>query len=225
MENRIILVTGGNRGIGLEICRQLAEQGHTVILGSRILDNGKSAAASLTGNVIPKKLEAKSEKDLQQLVKEIESEYGKLDVLINNAGVFSEPNVLDVSTEEMQRLFNNNVFAPLRVAQLMTPLLKKSNDPRIINMSSAMGNLESQRADHSAYRLSKFSLNGLTLQLADQLSDMTVVAMHPGWVRTDMGGEQAPLSVSEGADTAVWLATASNIPTRKFFGERTIKNW
>lgn len=203
MNNRIILVTGGNRGIGLEICRQLANQGHTILLGSRDLDIGKAAASELKGNVIPKKLEVKSEVDLQQLAQDIEAEFGKLDVLINNAGVFSEPDVLNVTTQEMQQLFNNNVFAPLRIAQVMAALLEKSEDPRIINMSSAMGNLNEMWNDHAAYRLSKFALNGLTIQLSNELKNMKVVAMHPGWVRTDMGGEQAPLSVDQGADTAV----------------------
>ena len=223
--NKIILITGGNRGIGLETCRQLAAQGHTIIMGSRDVSKGQEAAGKLEGNITVKKLEVTSEADMQALEKELQDEYGKLDVLINNAGVFSEESVMDTSTEEMRRVFESNVYAPLRMVQVFTPLLRKSDDPRIINLSSAMGMLSEQFPNSSAYRLSKFALNGLTIQLAHELTDIKVNSMHPGWVRTDMGGSSAPLSVEEGADTAVWLATAEEIPTGKFFGERREKNW
>ena len=223
--NKIILITGANRGIGLETCKQLAAKGHTIIIGSRDLEKGEQAAIGIKGDVFVKKLEVTSEADMKRLFNEISIEYGKLDVLINNAGVFSEDSVMDVSTEEMKRVFDTNVYAPLRTVQVFTPLLRKSDDPRIINVSSAMGMLNEQWPNSSAYRLSKFTLNGITIQLANELTDIKVNSMHPGWVKTDMGGEQAPLSVEEGADTAVWLATADDIPTGKFFGERREKNW
>lgn len=222
---KIILVTGANRGIGKETCRQLAAQGHQLIMGSRDLEKGKQAASEIEGKVEAIQLDVTSDDSIEMAVAKISVRFGRLDVLINNAGVFSEADVLTVSTEEMNRVFETNVYAPLRVAQLMKPLLDNSDDPRIVNVSSAMGQMQDLFPNAAAYRLSKFALNGVTIQLENTLHNMKVNAMHPGWVRTDMGGEQAPLSVEEGADTAVWLATSDDVKSGCFYGERTVKGW
>ncbi|UKN01185.1 SDR family oxidoreductase [Paracrocinitomix mangrovi] len=222
---KTILVTGGNRGIGLETCKQLAAMGHTVIMGSRNLEKGQEKAKAIDGNVIAKQLDVTSEASINALKAEIQAEFGKLDVLINNAGIMSEDNVSDVSIEEQKRVMETNVWAPMRMVQIFVPLLNNSDDPRIVNLSSQMGQRMNQTADHSAYRLSKFTLNGLTLQLANALPNIKVNAMHPGWVKTDMGGSSAPLSVEEGADTSVWLATADNIPSGKLFCCRELMEW
>jgi NAD(P)-dependent dehydrogenase (short-subunit alcohol dehydrogenase family) len=222
---KLIVVTGGNRGIGLETCKQLAEAGHQVIMGCRDLDKGKAAADSINGNVTAKQLDVTSKSDAEKLAKETAELFGPIDVLINNAGVFSEDSVLDVSMEEQRRVIETNVLGPLQMAQAFVPYMQDSKDPRIVNLSSQMGAFDAQTANHSAYRLSKFSLNGLTLQLANALPNFKVNAMHPGWVRTDMGGPDATLSIPEGADTAVWLATAEGIPTGKFFFKREEMAW
>ena len=222
---KIIVVTGGNRGIGLETCKQLALAGHMVIMGCRDVEKAKEIAKQINGNIIPKKLEVTSMEDAKKIAEETTELFGPIDVLINNAGVFSSDHVLEVNMDEQRRVYETNVLGPLQMVQTFAPYMKDSDDPRIINLSSQMGAFDAQTADHSAYRLSKFALNGLTLQLANALPNFKVNAMHPGWVKTDMGGPDAPLSIPEGADTAVWLATADNIPTGKFFSARKEMDW
>ncbi|MCB9223635.1 MAG: SDR family NAD(P)-dependent oxidoreductase [Crocinitomicaceae bacterium] len=222
---KIIVVTGGNRGIGLEICKQLAAKGHIVIMGCRDEEKGKQVADSINGVVIPKKLDVTNKEDAIKIAKETTELFGPIDVLINNAGVMSQDNVLEVSAEEQRRVMETNVLGPLQMTQAFAPFMQESDDPRIINISSQMGQRYAQTADHSAYRLSKYTLNGLTLQLADALPNFKVNCMHPGWVKTDMGGESAPLSVEEGADTAVWLATAEGISSGGFYCERGVMEW
>lgn len=222
---KIILVTGGNRGIGKEICKQLGEQGHHVILGSRERSKGQTAAKELGGKVQAIKLDVTDKKDIEAAAAQIEAEFGKLDVLINNAGIFGDSSLLTLPQSELERTMETNVYAPLEMVQVFTPLLEKSSDPRVVNLSSAMGKTSEMTADNASYRLSKWSLNGLTMQMANSLPNFKVNAMHPGWVKTDMGGEQAALSIPEGADTAVWLATTDDTTTGKFFNERKVMEW
>ncbi len=225
--SKIILVTGGNRGIGLEICRQLSDFGHIVILGSRDLSKGKQASKELSGNVYLLQLDVTSQRDIESSANYINSTMGKLDVLINNAGIFSsDRSATDTKINEFKIVMNINVYGPARLSQTFLPLLKKSDGPRIINISSGMGALSEMMGGYASYRLSKTALNGLTKMLAADLSGQVAVnAMCPGWVRTDMGGPTAPRSVEEGADTAVWLATEKEIPTGKFFRDRTEIDW
>ncbi|MBD3636985.1 MAG: SDR family oxidoreductase [Crocinitomicaceae bacterium] len=226
--SKTILVTGANRGIGLEICKQLADKGHTVLLGARSIEKGSEAVAKINGTVIPKKLEVTSDEDIQQLVQDIRNDYSTLDVLINNAGIMSSASTSQEDMDEAKRVLDTNLFGAWRLIQAVVPLLHASKqDPRIINMSSGMGSLNDQFSDHSAYRLSKFALNGLTLQFSQELRNIKVNAMCPGWVRTDMGGSSAHRSMEQGADTAVWLATApeEDVPTGKFFRDRKVIPW
>lgn len=224
---KIILVTGGNRGIGLAICRQLAKDGHTVILGSRDIRKGEKAAATLQGDVSVVQLDVTNISDISNITKYTKKAYGKLDVLINNAGVGGgSTGAVDVSMEQVRQIMEVNFYGAWQLAQALIPLLKKSGDGRIINMSSNMGALNNLQGGYAGYRLSKTALNGLTLLLAGELrGSVKVNAMCPGWVRTDMGGKAAPRSVEEGADTAVWLATAEEIPNGKSLQDRTIIDW
>jgi NAD(P)-dependent dehydrogenase (short-subunit alcohol dehydrogenase family) len=267
---KVILVTGGNRGIGLEICRQLGAMGHTVLLGSRDLEKGLAAARSLGGNVIAMQLDVTNEESILNLYEKIKAQFGKLDVLINNAGIgekkkeeekgiggavkhFTTRNILGMKQvrkimlpvlrtagivpprhtgenmllADARRVMETNFYGPWRMIQVFTSLLIKSDDGRIINVSSGMGELKSLNGYQPAYSLSKSSLNALTIMFCNELKDkgIRVNAMCPGWVRTDMGGPNAPRNVSQGADTAVWLATEKDVPSGKFFRDRKEINW
>jgi NAD(P)-dependent dehydrogenase (short-subunit alcohol dehydrogenase family) len=262
------LVTGGNRGIGLEICRQLDELGHRVILCSRDFSKGIAAARQLSNRTIVYQLDVTDEESIQRLFESIKSEYGKLDVLINNAGIgakdwktnpesrmktmlkkdfrgiwklikaakpllqkiglaASSGNAANVDLWQVRHIMETNFYGPWRMIQVFMPLLEKSDDARIINISSGMGELATLNGDYPDYRMSKSSLNALTIMFANEFkkSGIKVNAMCPGWVRTDMGGSDAPRHVSQGADTAVWLATEKSIPTGKFFRDRNEINW
>ena len=267
---KTVLVTGGNRGIGLEICRQLDELGHTVILGSRDLEKGKEAARSFSDNVIVKQLDVTNEESIQKLFEFVKNDFGKLDVLINNAGLgarheghenailYGVKNIMEtnfhgawrmvqkftpllrkagigaqrkgarnISLMSVKHLMETNFYGAWRMMQIFIPLLLKSKNGRIINMSSGMGELKSLSGDSPGYSLSKSSLNALTIMLSNELKEkgIKVNAMCPGWVKTDMGGSNAPRHVSQGADTAVWLTTEKKIPTGKIFRDRKEINW
>ena len=225
---KIILVTGGNRGIGLETCRQLAALGHHVIMGSRDVQKGITAAKALPGKVEVQQLDMADEASIAACAKTLSTELPHLDVLINNAGVISSTaGTAKVTLAEMQTVFATNTFGPLMLSQHLLPLLRKSSDARIINLSSEMGKMSSLGSGYAAYRLSKASLNALTISMARELQGdgIKVNAMCPGWVKTDMGGAGAARSVGQGADTAVWLATAVQIPTGKFFSDRKEMAW
>ena len=205
---KTILVTGGNRGIGLEICRQLCVAGHQVILGSRNLENGMKAAKSLDLSMDVQQLDITKPSDIKQVAKHIETTYGHLDVLINNAGILvGEAGVLEPDFEVMTSTMNVNFYGTWNTSRGMLPLLKNSQDGRIVNMSSSMGALThmvNNKTGHAAYRISKAALNALTILFSNELKGtIKVNTMSPGWVKTDMGGDGADLSVAEGADTAV----------------------
>lgn len=267
---KTIIVTGGNKGIGLEICRQLGQLGHTVILGSRDYVKGVEASQSFSKNVIVKELDVTNEENILNLFEFVGKEFGRLDVLINNAGVNKvadehqnrllervkkvmelnmaglrkagkkllpflrnagivprRKDVTNIPIESAKQVMEVNLYGPWKMIQVFLPLLQHSDDGRIINVSSGMGEIQSLSGDYPDYRLSKISLNALTIMLAKELLDdnISVNAMCPGWVRTDMGGPDAPRDVSQGADTVVWLATEEKIPTGKFFRDRKEITW
>lgn len=226
MTTPIALVTGGNRGIGFEVCRQLANHGYTVILGSRNLAKGESVAKSLSGNIIPKKLDVTSKDDIDALARWLEAEYGHLDVLINNAAIDydTDQNVLTADVSRVERIFETNVFALWRLTQALLPLLQKSAHPRVVNVSSESGALASMTGGTPGYSLSKLALNGLTQMLASQLEGMLVNAVDPGWTATDMGGGGRP--VSESAKGVVWAAMLEDgATTGGFFRDGKKLDW
>jgi NAD(P)-dependent dehydrogenase (short-subunit alcohol dehydrogenase family) len=222
-----ILVTGGNRGIGLETCRQLAALGHTVLLGSRDHAKGQAAAATLSGNVQAVQLDMDDSASIAALAADLAARFGHLDVLINNAAVISTIPAATVAEAEMKRVFQTNFHGPHALITALLPLLRRSPQGRIINLSSGMGALEDLTGGYAAYRLSKTALNALTILLANELRNEGVLvhAMCPGWVKTDMGGAGAQREVSQGADTAVWLATAPDTGTGKFWRDRKVIRW
>jgi len=225
---KTILVTGGNRGIGFEICRQLAEQNHIVILAARDKAKGKAAIQSLPDNVLFTHLDMTSPASFEATRVFINETYGRLDVLINNAGIMSASGGFDqANINEVRTVMETNLFGPMQLTQTLLPLLKKSTQGRIINFSSGMGSLSEMGSGHAGYRISKTALNAFTAILAHDLSgtNIKVNSMCPGWVSTDMGGKNAPRTVKQGADTAVWLSSTADIPTGKFFRDRKVLAW
>lgn len=206
------LVTGGNKGIGLAICQGLLARGFEVIVAARSLDKAKAAIEQLnSSNARPIELDVSDDGSINLAAKNLSQEIDSLDVLINNAGIYPDEgvNILTISRELLNQTMNVNAFGAIRVTQAFLPLLTKSSNARVINTSSGYGQLSSLSADVPSYCLSKLTLNGATMMLAEALQDKGIVvnAFDPGWVKTDMGGSGAPRSPEQGADTAVWLAT------------------
>jgi len=225
---RIILVTGGNRGIGLGICQGLARSGHQVLLGSRDLEKGRIVSATIDGDVQAVPLDMNDLTSMQGLVEHVKESYGRLDSLVNNAGIITSGKGLMAEDRDVIRaVIDTNVFGPMDLARIMLPILRESDDPRIINMSSGMGASDELFGNYGGYRLSKASLNAITQLVADELrgDGISVNAMCPGWVRTDMGGPNAGRSIEEGADTAIWLATDAPRSTGKFYRNRKEIAW
>jgi NAD(P)-dependent dehydrogenase (short-subunit alcohol dehydrogenase family) len=219
---RVALVSGASRGIGREIARQLVEDhGFLVLAGAR--DPSK---VDLQGTVIPVQLDITDPASIDAARRSIESDPARLDVLINNAGIGGPADrAADIDPEEAHRVLETNLFGAWRLAQATLPLLRASDDARIVNVSSGMGQLADMGGGYSAYRISKTALNALTRVLAADEPGIRVNSICPGWVRTDMGGSGAPRSVEEGADTAVWLATAPQAPTANFLRNRKAIPW
>jgi NAD(P)-dependent dehydrogenase (short-subunit alcohol dehydrogenase family) len=232
-DEKLAVVTGGNKGIGLEICRQLARAGVRVILTARDENKGQAACEVLRKEnleVVFQRLDVTDAAGILTLAQYVEKEFGRLDILINNAGIDPDKGGrgLEVEMEIVQRTMDANVYGPWRLCQALIPLMRKSKSGRIVNVSSRMGSLGQLSGSNPAYRISKACLNALTLILADELqgTGITVNGMNPGWVKSDMGGSSAPRSAEEGADTAVWLALhPGGGPTGKFFMDREEIVW
>lgn len=228
---RIALVTGANRGIGFEICRQLAVNGLTVVLTARDSDKGKEAVEKLKSKGLDidfELLEVGDASSTKSLVENVRTKYGRLDILVNNAGVLpNSNNIENADIDEVKSVFDTNFFGPMLLIQEFLPLLKESADARIINISSGMGAFNEGGSDYLAYRTSKTALNGLTKVVANDLqgTNIKINSMCPGWVQTDMGGGGAPRTVEQGADTAVWLATSSGVGNGKFYRDRKEIKW
>ena len=227
---RVALVSGGNRGIGLEIVRQLAEKGITVILGSRNEKEGESAAEGLSGNVVVRQLDVADEESVDRLVTSIEDEFGRIDILVNNAGIANDRGQRGVEADlgRVREALEANLLGAWRVCEAFIPLMQRHSYGRIVNISSGLGALNDMGGGSPGYRVSKAGLNVLTRILASELrgTGILVNSVCPGWVRTDIGGSGATRSVEEGADTPVWAATLpDNGPTGGFFRDRRPIPW
>jgi NAD(P)-dependent dehydrogenase (short-subunit alcohol dehydrogenase family) len=212
--NQVALITGGNRGIGLEIARQLAQRGITVILTARDRAKAEAAAEGLRGDsltVVPRPLDVTDPASVDRLARGVESEFGRLDILVNNAGVFLDrgQQAITADLDNVRQTLETNLFGPWRLCKALLPLMRRGGSGRIVNLSSGLGQLSEMGGGYPGYRVSKTALNALTRVLAAELqgTGILVNAACPGWVRTDMGGANADRSVEEGADTPVWLAT------------------
>lgn len=221
------LVTGGNRGLGFEIAKGLVKDGFKVFITSRSFSDAERAAKDIDVGVFPLEVEIEKEKTIERAVKILSSQTDHLDVLVNNAGIMGSTPLRDWDVEEFENVWRVNVLGPLKMVRQLYPLLRKADHPKILNMSSGMGEQAGvEQGGYPAYRQSKWALNGLTMQLNADLEDKFFVAsMCPGWCQTDMGGSGAPRSAEQGADTAVWLASASALPSGKFWRDRNQIEW
>lgn len=218
--NKVALITGANKGLGKEIARQLGLLGYTVVLTSRDQKAGAAAAAELVAagcDAHSVRLEVTSSEDIAKLSSYLKTTFGKLDVLVNNAGIALEWDGQPTNSDKIRRTLEVNLIAPHAITEALVPLLSLSEDARVINHSSMLGSIGS--ADSSwphvatfmsvGYSTSKAGLNMLTLIQSKTLASqkIAVAAAHPGWVKTDLGTQAAPMEVSTGASTAVELVT------------------
>ncbi len=222
---KVAFITGGNKGLGLETARQLGKLGIKVVIGSRDLAKGKEAVAKLKAdgvNAEAIKFDVLNPADYKDAYKYFDQHYGKLDILINNAGVTKEDflsgnKTSTTSPEVLHETFDTNFFGVIEITQTLLPLIKKAPAGRIVNLSSILGSIALHADPKSpiydakafAYDASKAALNSFTVHLAHELKDtkIKVNSAHPGWVKTDMGGDAAPMELPDGAKTSVKLAT------------------
>jgi NAD(P)-dependent dehydrogenase (short-subunit alcohol dehydrogenase family) len=220
-ERQVALVSGANRGIGAEIARQLAtDHGFLVLAGAR----DPSKVAELEG-LVPLELDVSDQASVDAARGRVEADPGRLDVLVNNAGVYgTHRSIADFDLDDAHRTVETNAFGALRLSQAMVPLLRRSGDARVVNVSSGAGQLSDMNGGSIGYRMSKAALNAITRVLSEE-EDFRVNSICPGWVRTDMGGRGATRSVAEGADTAVWLATDPDAGSGGFYRDRRPIPW
>lgn len=232
---KVALITGANRGLGLETARKLGQQGITVLVAARELSKSEATAAALKKEGIDArsiKLDVNDPADYAAAAKSIEKDFGVLDILVNNAGIFLDnrgPNETSTTSEDvLRKTFDTNFFAVVGLTQALLPLLRKSKAGRIVNLSSILGSLTLHATKGSyvydaktfAYNASKAALNSFTIHLAHELANtkIKVNSAHPGWVKTDMGGEGAMLEIEDGVKTSVQLATLpEDGPTGGYF--------
>jgi NAD(P)-dependent dehydrogenase (short-subunit alcohol dehydrogenase family) len=225
---RVAVVTGGNRGIGLEVCRQMAQHGWQVVLTSRDEGRGREAAATL--GVEWHALDVTNAESIGRLRDDMQRQYGRVDALINNAAILLDENrtVLDVEPDAIRTTLETNLLGPLMLCQAFIPMMRAQKYGRVVNVSSGSGAMDDLDWDTPAYSLSKAALNALTQLFAHAVrgENILVNAVCPGWVRTDMGGPNATRSVAQGADGIVWLAELPDGgPHGGFFRDRQPIPW
>ena len=222
-KKQIALITGANKGIGLETARQLGRLGITVLVGARDEAKGNAAAEELRKEGIDAHgltIDVDSSASIQRAADLVEREHGRLDILVNNAGVMLHDHDKSAGNQPIEvwrKTFETNVFGLITTTSAFLPLLRKSQAGRIVNLSSILGSITQHSTPGSpiygnhipAYNVSKSAVNAFTVQLAYELRDtkIKVNAAHPGWVKTDMGGEGAMMEIVDGAKTSVTLAT------------------
>jgi NAD(P)-dependent dehydrogenase (short-subunit alcohol dehydrogenase family) len=243
--HKIALVTGGNKGIGFAVVRQLALAGCEVLLGARDMNKAREASERLRAEgltVTPLQLDVTSDSDVEAALQAVTQQFGRLDVLINNAGVLLDPprhpedgepdtegaSVFNAKLDVIRASLETNTFGALRLCQKFVPLMRQNNFGRIVNLSSGMGQLEDMNGGWPGYRLSKVALNALTRIFADELSGTNILvnSVCPGWVQTDMGGVEAERTPDEAATHIVWAALLPDGgPSGRFFRDREEIGW
>lgn len=223
-KKKTALITGANKGIGLETARQLGKQDITVLVGARDLKKGNAAVEELRHDGVDAhaiEIDVSNSASIKAAAKRVENDFGRLDILVNNAGVMTDDKDKKISEQALatwRETFDTNLFGVIETTNAFLPLLRKSEAGRIVNLSSILGSTGFHATPGSpvyeskttpAYNVSKAALNAYTVQLAYELKDtkIKVNAAHPGWVKTDMGGEEAPMDIERGARTSVALAT------------------
>ncbi|MEQ8338450.1 MAG: SDR family NAD(P)-dependent oxidoreductase [Cyclobacteriaceae bacterium] len=227
---KTIVVTGANRGIGFEICKQLGALGHEVIVTARNVRKGIEASNNLRDqgfNTHFYQLDLEEEKSITLFTHELTKSHHQVDVLINNAGILRDNgmHLRDLDMKVFDRMMKINLKGPMLLTRSLLKLLKNSPDPRVINVSSGMGALTTMGGGNPAYRISKTALNALTAIFAAEERGIKFNTMCPGWVKTTMGGSAATRDVEKGAETVVWLSTAENIPQGKFIRDKKVIDW
>ena len=230
---RIAIITGANRGIGFETCRQVNQLGYLTILTSRDDRKGLTALEALSqegGELFFHHLDVADLESIRKLATYVEDNFMRCDVLVNNAGVYLDrgKSVFDVSLEVLKETVETNFYGALNMCRAFVPFMRKNNYGRIVNVSSGMGSIATMGGYSAAYKLSKLIMNGMTRIMAGEIKDLNIKinTMAPGWVRSDMGGPSAPRSLAQGADTIIWLATLQDDgPTGGFFEDRKPVPW
>ena len=231
---KIALVTGANKGVGFEICKQLAQKGVKVILSARDEHRGQTAVQKLCAqglDIVFHQLDVTDKNSIGVMDEYIRNTFGRLDILINNAAIFIDKTEtgLTVNPETVLETYRTNVIGPLMLCQTFIPLMKENGYGRIVNISSELGLLHIMNTgQYPAYRMSKTGINALTCVMASLVKDDAIIinSMSPGWVKTDMGGVDAPGKAEDGAKTAVWLALlADDGPRSQFFADCSHRDW
>ena len=233
MDKKIAVVTGGNRGIGFQVCRDIAKKGFKVLLTARNSEKGMESSGILQSeglDVSFYELDVSSAESIDTFYNRVAEEFGRIDVLVNNAAIIPDARSSGLSLEiqELQVSLETNVYGIILLSQKIITLMIKNNYGRIINMSSGMGQFADMGSGYLAYRISKTAVNTITKVLANETDshNIQINSVDPGWVKTEMGGAGASLSVEEGADTIVWLSTQpDDSPTGMFYKKRKIIPW
>jgi NAD(P)-dependent dehydrogenase (short-subunit alcohol dehydrogenase family) len=230
---KTILITGANKGIGLEACRQLARLGHRVILSARSAERGEKAVKDLASENLKVEfllLDTADEQSILRAARELEQRIEALHVLINNAGIMDlwQGSILDAKADGLLETYTTNVIGPVLLTQALVPLLEAGKPSRVINVSSLLGSMQTMIDGWPGYGISKAALNAATRKLAVALEPrgISVIAAAPGWVRTDMGGIAAPLSLQQGGQNIVHIVT--DVPptlTNRFFQGKSELPW
>lgn len=229
---RIVFVTGANRGIGLQIVRELAKKGDHVLIGCRTLAKAKKAAALLAKEnlkVEPIAIDVSKPASIQSAVKKILKKHKRVDVLINNAGIFEgSTETFKTKPKDLEAVFRTNTLGPFLLCQLLAPGMQKRGYGRIVNLSSGLGQLSEMETGYPAYRISKTAINAVTriFSAESEGKNVLVNSVCPGWVKTDMGGKEAEREIPKGAETPVWLANLPDGgPSGAFFRDREVIAW
>jgi NAD(P)-dependent dehydrogenase (short-subunit alcohol dehydrogenase family) len=234
LQPKVAVVTGALKGLGFETARQLARQGYQVILTGRDAARGKAAQDQLAKECLKTEFRLLDTADLhsiEQFTKDVLKEFGRVDVLVNNAGIMvdgEKPSTLPEYASAIQRTFTTNALGPYLLSRALVPQMVKNNYGRIVNVTSGMGQLSEMNGGYPGYRMSKTALNAVTRMFADETraTNVLVNSVCPGWVRTDMGGKGATRSIEQGAKTIFWLATLPDgSPTGGFFRDKKPMAW
>lgn len=242
MPQKIALITGANRGLGLETSRQLAKQGYKVLLGCRDEEKGQSAAKELAKESLTDveviKIDVNNLQQVNEALDHVFTTFGHLDVLVNNAGILPEAknptqrenaSAFQVKPDLVEKAFKINTLGPYFICQKVLPKMLENGYGRVVNVSSGMAALTGMEGLFPAYRISKTALNAVTRVFAAETENNDKIKINsvcPGWVRTDMGGPTAARSLEEGADTIVWAATLpEDGPSGGYFSDRKSLDW